>query len=169
MKYPVYHERQRQLWCGLHSLNNALQYIAFTPNDVHVVSRNLADLELSWAGIDRREFGWDLSNMYGNLDVTVIQTLLESKGISTFFIRTFGQALRLLKTHPTQRKAIICETGNHFVALTHYRSQWYYHDSMAQGPVLISLFALFTQLLPTLCRGNKHRFGRRVLYFNILE
>ena len=165
--YPVFHERQREMWCGLHSLNNALQYIAFTEQDVQNAVHALREQERKWANISRDCVGLSLSNRSGNLDISVLRHLLESIGIATVFVRTFHQALRLMTTHPTRRKGVICAVPGHFFALTHYQCQWWLHDSLASAPVKIYLYDIFRNLLPRLASGKYRRFGLRFMYFNL--
>tara|TARA_B100001057_G_scaffold399104_1_gene409930 strand:+ start:102 stop:611 length:510 start_codon:yes stop_codon:yes gene_type:complete len=167
-KYPLFHEKQRGKWCGLHSLNNSLQYIAFTEDDVQEAVKNIREQELQWANISRDSVGLSLSNCNGNLDISVIRHLLESIGIQTVFVRTYGQALRLMTTHPTQRKAVICAVPGHFFALTHYQCQWYLHDSLSAAPEKVYLYDIFKHLLPKLASGRYQRLGLRFMYFNIL-
>ena len=165
--YPVFHEKQRGLWCGLHSLNNSLQYIAFTEADVQDAVRQLREKERQWANISGNELGFGLSSIDGNLDVSVLRYLLESIGIRTLFVRTFRQAMRLLTTHPTQRKGIICAVPGHFFALSQFQCQWYLHDSLSNEPQKIYLYDILHYLLPKLASGKNRRFGLRFMYFNI--
>lgn len=167
----MYHERQAGLWCGLHSLNNALQYSFFKPEDAHREARRQLNAELHWARVDRSEFDWQLVSCAGNLDISVIRTLLENTGHPTCFVRTFGQAYRLVSHQPrgTRRRAFVCHVnGNHYIALTSYGHRWFYHDSLDRAPREVTAGDIVFGLFPPLCRGNRHRFGRRILYFEPL-
>ena len=172
MAYPVYHERQRALWCALHSVNNALLYSCFTPEQALHEAQQGLQRELKWAKVNRAEFDWSLGNGFGNLDVSVIRDLLEKTGHATFFVRTFGQGLRLVTHHTrdTRRRAFICHVRNsHYIALTQYQGKWFCHDSEEPAPSAVSAGDIVFRLFPALCEGNRGRFGRRLLFFTPID
>lgn len=156
-------------WCGIHSLNNALQYSCFNPTQALQEARRTLQRELEWAKIDRTEFDWSLGDPSGNLDVAIVRSLLETSGHKTFFVRTFGQALRLVTHHTKgggQRKAFICHVrGSHYIALTQYQGAWWCHDSMEPRAVSVTASQILFLFFPVLCKGNRGNFGRRLLYF----
>lgn len=151
-----------------------MQYSFFSPQDAHKAARTLLNRELHWAKVDRGEWDWQLVSYAGNLDISVIRILLENSGHPTTFVRTFGQAYRLVshqlrRVTAGRRRAFVCHVdGNHYIALTHYRHQWFYHDSFEPAPREVTAADIIFNIFPPLCRGNKHRFGRRLLYFEPL-
>ena len=131
-------------------------------------AERVLEKELEWAKIDRSEFDWSLGDMSGNLDVALVRQLLEKTGHATFFVRTFGQALRLITHHTREphRKAFICHVrDNHYIALTQHQGQWWCHDSMEPFPVPTTAAVILFHFLPLLTKKNKRKFGRKLLYF----
>lgn len=86
----LYHENQYQEMCGLHALNNALQYSFFTSNYLIQIAKNLQikeeQLYYDLSNVDKNIY----SNSFGNFNSKVLVTALEKKN---FEVKRYNEVI----------------------------------------------------------------------------
>lgn len=150
-------------------INNALQYRAVDTDDAKAAAQSVLHAEM-----ERLKFGSDagfdlhLITPWGNMDTSVVAACLGSLGYRVRFVETFGECMRLSSSASCIRKAFVCNSKDHYVALTFHRFRWYLHDSMDARPRRIAHRDMVWTFLRSLSVGAREAMGRRVMYFEPL-
>eukprot|EP01116_Phalansterium_solitarium_P012293 TRINITY_DN28462_c0_g1_i1.p1 TRINITY_DN28462_c0_g1~~TRINITY_DN28462_c0_g1_i1.p1 ORF type:complete len:183 (+),score=61.96 TRINITY_DN28462_c0_g1_i1:130-678(+) len=141
----IYHEKQHLLMCGVHAVNNLLQYEHgphFSPSDFDQLCRTLQEDQLVETGPDSG--GW-LFNSYrtplvGRYDVSVLIKALASRGLQLDFwsgsdpstLDLTGVVGLLLN----EKQSLLMGLGSmrHWIALRPIGGKWYNLDSKLPAP-----------------------------------
>ena len=126
-KIPVYFESQESYLCGMHALNNMMQYKLFNIQTLIVVSR---ELKKKWS--DRTFY---TESPKGNFTSDVLEQALENVGLSVKALNQ--QQLTILKTDKRPIMLIISHRQHHYSARRFEQDGdlWIF-DSMAKEPII---------------------------------
>lgn len=152
----VYHERQRALLCGQHALNNLAQDNVFTVGELSDLAQELDSLEMDvWAqnkqgGVNSRDFqqrlfeGSNNVDAQGNFSIEVLKLALQ---------RRYGLRLPHLSAQDllsgmdiADMQGFLCHKSDHWFAIRRIGGRYWNLNSMLEIPVVISHFALATEM-----------------------
>tara|TARA_B100001248_G_scaffold252089_1_gene227855 strand:- start:54 stop:512 length:459 start_codon:yes stop_codon:yes gene_type:complete len=114
-------------------MNNALQRKEFSREDAVFYAENYVNTVLSESlrGVVKTT---DLVGVDGNLDVSLMVHMLNSRGYRARLIERVGVAIRLAGTHDTNGPSFILVEGGHFIAVVLLSTEWYIIDSLNGSP-----------------------------------
>lgn len=154
-KVWIYHERQQDLLCGQHALNNLIQESEFSPETLALMAHQLDELELAYmaqnneGGINSKEYKQRINEGSGNVDahgnfsIQVLRSALQKRfNIELPNIREDG----IKQQEPTTMEGFICNKQAHWFAIRKVNGRYWNLNSTKERPELISHFNVATEI-----------------------
>jgi len=150
----IYHERQQDLLCGQHALNNLIQESVYSPEMLASMAHQLDEMEMNYmaqnneGGIHSKDYQQRMNEGSGNVDahgnfsIQVLRSALQNKfGLELHNIRE--EAIK--KQEPTTMEGFICNKQSHWFAIRKINGCYWNLNSTKERPEMISHFNLATE------------------------